>query len=965
MKKIYKLFLFAVLLLAANSASAVFVRNMPVNKIQPNGDTVHFFVTGDEFYHRYHDSLDYTIVQDRAGYWVYAIAAKDGSIQPSDYRAGKLSPGHLGINPETLGFVPGLSISQEEYQQRRKEWEIPEQYRVQLPKTSGRNHGDFCNLVIFIRFSDDSSYSRSLESVDKMFSDSSRNNSVSLYNYFKHASYNKIFMRTYYAPTPDSNTILSYQSPHPRAYYMPYNDDNTLGYTNSDDRRSREFELLVGAVNWINDSAPVPTSYNLDCDNDGYIDNVNFVVRGTYTGWSDLLWPHKWNLYGHDVFINGKQVNTFNFALEGAGADYFGPSTFCHEMFHSLSAPDLYHYQTEGAGTPVGVWDLMASNSKPPQHSLAWLKYKYGNWLDSIPTVTEPGVYTLTSNADSVPGTMALKFPSAHPDQFYVVEYRDNTETFETTLPGKGLLIYRVDTRFDGNANFNGYDYFNEVWIFRPNATSDWENGSLAEAYFNPSRGRSEFSPATNPYPYLSDGTRDMTFAITGITTPGYNCRFRYTNRTAPADLTPERITSHSATLNWLGVGEAYRVYYRPKDSDMVYKEVTTRIPHITLTDLHPNVVYEWTVRALYDRVDTNTFADSSTLAAQATFHTELCNNPNTDTVGWYTIEQSSVIPFTYNHGYNYFQQIVDADELHGEKTISTLTFHYAHTTALTKDSCVIYLGTTTMDHFNDSVRYIPGQELQQVYAGSLHFEQGWNELVLSEPFHYNGTDNLVVAIDDNSGSPSRIGEKFYTNATANWQSYIKTSSSENPDPMVDSTLAGGASYSSRINMKFTGCPNNNGQVYACVISDNNSLGFASGGGLCDVGDAISVRAYPEYGNIFVRWHDNNTENPRQMVITSDTLIIAYFHSPVGIDDIDNDSDGMGQNGYIVMTQQLSIAVSGAERQNVDVYDLMGRRIAHADANHADPVRFDVPAQGVYILRVGENKPVKLFVSGR
>ena len=126
MKQSYKLLFFAILLFCTNSASALFVRNMPVNMIQPNGDTVHFFVTGDEFYHRYHDSLDYTIVQDCAGYWVYALAAKNGSIMPSYLRVGRLTPAQEGLNMQALGFVPGISNTQEEHQRRRHQWDIPE-----------------------------------------------------------------------------------------------------------------------------------------------------------------------------------------------------------------------------------------------------------------------------------------------------------------------------------------------------------------------------------------------------------------------------------------------------------------------------------------------------------------------------------------------------------------------------------------------------------------------------------------------------------------------------------------------------------------------------------------------------------------------------------------------------------------------------------------------------------------------
>ena len=160
MKNLLKTALCALLISMAFSAHAVYVQNMPVNKIQPSGDTVHFFVTGDEFYHRYHDAENYTIVQDPAGYWVYAMPSADGGVQPSTHRFGT-------VNPATLGLQPGLKITRKELVQRHKAWEIPEQYRIAQPKTSGRNHGDYCNLVIFIRFADDTTYTRSLESIDR------------------------------------------------------------------------------------------------------------------------------------------------------------------------------------------------------------------------------------------------------------------------------------------------------------------------------------------------------------------------------------------------------------------------------------------------------------------------------------------------------------------------------------------------------------------------------------------------------------------------------------------------------------------------------------------------------------------------------------------------------------------------------------------------------------------------------
>ena len=946
-----KTILCTILVATAFTAHAIYVEKMPVNQIQPSGDTLHFFVTGDECYHRFHDADNYTIVQDHAGYWVYAIPSPTGSIQPSAYRVGT-------VNPATLGIQPGLQISKSEWLKRRKAWEIPEQYRIAPPKTSGRNHGDYCNLVIFIRFADDTVYTRSFASIDKMWSDSSTEHVTSVYNYFKHVSYNKLFVRTYYAPEPDSNTILSYQSPHPRAYYMPYNDNNTIGYTNYSERTEREFELLVGAVNYINDSAPVPTHYNLDCNNDGYIDNVNFVVKGSYTGWNDLLWPHKWNLYGHDVFINGKQVSTFNLALEGSGADYFGPSTFCHEMFHSLGAPDLYRYNNEVSNvSPVGNWDLMATNSKPPQNMSAYMKYKYGNWIDSIPLITTPGTYTLHSVADSVPGTNIYRFPSSDPEQFYVVEYRDNTELFDKTLSGKGLLIYRIDTRFNGNAGYDGIENFDEVWLFRPGSADGNTNGILGHAFFSSLAGRTEFSPSTDPFPYLSDGTRDFTFSIYNVSIPGNTITFRYTNRPRPANLANTNVTTATATLTWNGNSDTYRFRYRLKGSDNPYTYRLVHTNHTTITGLTPNTLYEWSVRALYDPIDDNTYADSTALSNTVTLHTELCNNPVTHSIGEDTYsDQHTGAPFVSNANYNYSQQIYLASEVGIEQNISTIRFHYAYNTPLNKENCTVYFAHTSLDYFGDTTSPIPFSELTPVYTGTLHFSKGWNSIILDTQFHYNGTDNLVLVIDDNSGTPSRAGEKFYTSNTTTQQTLIYYSDNDNPDPEQDTIKGTRLRQFYRNDLQFIGCPIYNDQFYACIISDNENFGQVSGSGLYMPNDTIHIYAIPHAGKIFDHWQDNNTDNPRAIVITQDTLFIAYFGHSLGI------TDNGQPAGYIITTRQLQLTVQGAQQQPIHIYDLMGRHIAGTSTSHPDNTTFDLPHSGVYLVRVGHEKPVKIFV---
>lgn len=585
-----------------------------------------------------------------------------------------------------------------------------------------------------------------------------------------------------------------------------------------------------------------------------------------------------------------------------------------------------------------------------------YMKYKYGNWLDSIPLVTTPGTYSIHSVADSTPDNIAYRFPSADPEQFYVVEYRDKDETFEGQLPGKGLLIYRIDTRFNGNAGYDGEENFDEIWIFRPSSNSNQESGQLSEAYFSPNRHRTEFSPSTSFYPYLTDGTPDLSFSISNITIPGNTVSFYYTNRTKPAHLQTGRTTTSTANLSWMGNADAYTLQYRPAGSDEPYRYRTVHSTHATITGLEQNTYYEWTVRGLYDLTG-DTYADSTHLPTPVTFHTEMCNNVATATVENDGRDQRTGLPFVNREKYNYSQQIYLAEELDGPVNLHSISLHYAYTKPITKDNCTIYLANTGLSEFNDSTPLLPFSQLTQVFSGSLTFSQGWNEIILDTTFYYNGTDNLIVAIDDNSSAATNSGDKFYVNSTETLQAVVYYSTSYNPNPADDDTIKGTRLRQwFRDNIKLTGCPLSGDKVYACIISDNEDLGLVGGEGYYNINETISIQAYPKSGNRFTMWHDGNTDNPRSVLLTDDTVFVAFFSSPLGIES-DNE-----QGGYIILSQHKRISVQGAGNQEIAIYDLLGRRIASADRRHADNISFLLPASGIYIVRIGNEKPVKLFI---
>lgn len=493
MKKI--IYIVFLILICTKTLLGAYLTNVPRTLIQPNGDTLHCFASGDEFYLRLHDINNYTIVQDsHTGYFVYGIL-NNGEVTASPWIAGK-------SNPATKGIKPGICISQEKYLQRRQKYIIPAKREVE--RNDQTNHGNINNLSIFIRFSDDTNFTANFSYVNNLFNDTSLNYTTnSMFNYFKRTSYNQLFIRTYFYPEAQGENILSYQDTFPRSYFLPWSETNPNGYLEGE-RTEREHALLDRACAFVD--SLIPNNINFDYNNDGYIDNVVFIIKGGVGDWNVLLWPHRWSLYSTNTYIHGKRIYDYNIQLYDSPV-YFNTSVLCHEMFHSLGAPDLYHYNDVDGIVPCGAWDLMAQNQNPPQQTCAYMKYKYGNWIkeSEIIPINQPGTYTLFPlNSESV-DRICYRIETENPWEYILADYRSKQAPFDNTCPNRGVVFYRINTLSHGNSGYNGTDNFDEVYVFRANGTTEI-NGNINAANFRGNTVRQDFSPSTNPYPFLSNG---------------------------------------------------------------------------------------------------------------------------------------------------------------------------------------------------------------------------------------------------------------------------------------------------------------------------------------------------------------------------------------------------------------------------------------------------------------------------
>ncbi len=503
MKKASLLLIFILAVIVSNAVNVKFQKHQIT---QPDGTVIDCYVSGDEFFNWIHDENGYSIIKASDGYYCYAV--KEGEkIIASNHKVNN-------VNPADVGIPKWVKISEKEYKQKRDVFLAP----IKSGPSNAPHTGTLNNLVIYIRFNGDADFSTTRNEYDENLNPET---GVTLKSYFKEASYNQLTINSTHYPdcALPATTNASYEDSHTRDYFQPYDaSTNPNGYNGYSEREYREHKLLADAVAWVNANYAVDGGLDIDGDNDGFVDNVCFMIRGNSGGWGEILWAHKWQLHNESAYINGKRVWEFTLQPE----NQVEVRVLCHEMFHALGAPDLYHYEYGTNLDPVGSWDLMESGFV---HMGAYMKYKYanGNWISSIPEITTEGTYTLNPLTSSTNNCYKIASPNSS-DEYFVVEYRKQSGNFESNIYGDGLLVYRINTNFNGNSQYNGSSVFDEVYIYRPGGTTT-SNGSVSSAYFSSGAGRTSINDFTDPSCFLTDGSEGG-LAISNITSAGATISF-------------------------------------------------------------------------------------------------------------------------------------------------------------------------------------------------------------------------------------------------------------------------------------------------------------------------------------------------------------------------------------------------------------------------------------------------------
>jgi len=108
----------------------------------------------------------------------------------------------------------------------------------------------------------------------------------------------------------------------------------------------------------------------------------------------------------------------------------------------------------------------------------------------------------------------------------------------------------------------------------------------------------------------------------------------------------------------------------------------------------------------------------------------------------------NQALPIEPFYGYTYSQSIYLSSEMNSSGSITGVKFYTnPGTTLAVSDDWVVYIGHTTKTSFSGNTDWETG--LTQKFAGLINIVANEVTITFTTPFVYNGSDNLIVAVDE------------------------------------------------------------------------------------------------------------------------------------------------------------------------------------------------------------------------
>ncbi|MBR0176019.1 MAG: T9SS type A sorting domain-containing protein [Bacteroidales bacterium] len=138
--------------------------------------------------------------------------------------------------------------------------------------------------------------------------------------------------------------------------------------------------------------------------------------------------------------------------------------------------------------------------------------------------------------------------------------------------------------------------------------------------------------------------------------------------------------------------------------------------------------------------------------------------------------------------------------------------------------------------------------------------------------------------------------------------------------------------------------------TFTITVYHDESQGFILGAGTYVEGSTATLAAIPSDDYMFVKWSDGVTDNPREITVTQDLVLAAFFNTT-----------GVDENGHLVFTffpnpANDKIRIEGLEGQvEVSICNVMGMVVKTAVLQGDSEIAISDLPSGVYLLRIGRS----------
>ena len=183
------------------------------------------------------------------------------------------------------------------------------------------------------------------------------------------------------------------------------------------------------------------------------------------------------------------------------------------------------------------------------------------------------------------------------------------------------------------------------------------------------------------------------------------------------------------------------------------------------------------------------------------------------------------------NFNYAYTQMIYTADNFNNTGNITSMKLKRS-SYANVMNNMTVYLGTTSKNTFSSASDWVEESAFTQVYSGSFATGSEWLELTFDEPFAYDGSSNLVVAISNAHNDWHNIQNFYYTSAS----NTVLTRRNDDIASYAEhpGTQAGQSPSSERTNIQFCfepqGCPQVRNLAASEVTAHSAEISWLPGG---------------------------------------------------------------------------------------------------------------------------------------